>query len=159
MSFFRFGPILCSVVISSVIFKVVSLDVGRFHCRDKFSWWHDDASPNETSLVISTPDYEPLWSVCPKGKTDQWISRPKYFFSLNVASQPIFSLYGDFMTILNFQTMIIILVIVSPFATPMDFYRGKKCQNLNFPYIILQKYLLVRFCNILLRKFASQNML
>jgi hypothetical protein len=81
------------------------------------------------------------------------------FFSLNVASQPTFSLYGDFLTILNFQTMIIILVIVSPFATPMDFYRGKNCQNLNSPYIILQKYLLVRFCNIILRKFANQNML
>jgi hypothetical protein len=70
--------------------------------------WHDDASPNKTSLVISTLDYEPLWSVCPKGKTDQWILRPKYYLSLDVASQPIFSLFGDFMTILNLETLIII---------------------------------------------------
>ncbi len=69
--------------------------------------WHDDASPNETSLVISTLDYEPLWSVCPKGKTDQWILCPKYVLSLDVSSQPIFSLFRDFMTILNVQTMII----------------------------------------------------
>jgi hypothetical protein len=44
----------------------------------------------------------------PKVKTDQWILYPKYFLSLDVASQPIFSLFGEFMTILNFQTLIII---------------------------------------------------
>jgi hypothetical protein len=71
--------------------------------------WHDDAFPNETSLVISTLDYEPLWSVCPKVKADQRILCPKYFLSLEIASQLIFSLFGDFMTILNFQTLIIIL--------------------------------------------------
>jgi hypothetical protein len=54
------------------------------------------------------------------------------FLSLDVASQSIFSLFGDFMTIPDFQTLIFFLVIVSPFATPMDFYRGKICQNLTF---------------------------
>jgi hypothetical protein len=66
------------------------------------------------SLVISTLDYEPLWSVCPKDNIDQWILHPRYFLSLDVASHPVFSLFGDFMTILNFQTLIIILVIVWP---------------------------------------------
>jgi hypothetical protein len=32
--------------------------------------------------------------------------RPKYFLSLDVASQPIFSFFGDFMTIPNFQTFV-----------------------------------------------------
>jgi hypothetical protein len=67
----------------------------------KSEWWHDIASLNKKSLVITTLDYQPLWSVCPKVKTDQWILRPKYVLSLDVAFQPIFSLFGDFMTILK----------------------------------------------------------
>ncbi len=45
---------------------------------------------------------------------------------------------------------------LSPFATLIDFYRGKYHQNLNFPHIILQKCMPIRFCHILLRKFAAK---
>jgi hypothetical protein len=96
-----------------------------FLTKNGLCGWHDDSSPNKTSLVISTLEYEPLWSVCPKVKTDQWILCPKYFLSLDVAFQPIFSLFGDFMTILNFQTLIIIFGHYDPFATLMDFIEEK----------------------------------
>ncbi len=69
-----------------------------------YLWWHDDASPNQTSLVISTLDYEPLWSGCPRVETDQRILRPKYFLSLDVASQPIFSVFWGLYNPPNFQT-------------------------------------------------------
>jgi hypothetical protein len=46
---------------------------------------------------------------------------------------------------LIFKLWLLVLVIVSPFATPMDFYREKNCQNLNFPHIKLQNYLFIRF--------------
>ncbi len=91
--------------------------------------WHDDASPNKTSLVISTLDYEPLWSVCPNVKTGQWILHPKYFLSLDIASQPIFSLFSlfqDFMTNLNFQTLIIIFGHCAPIRNTYGFFLSKK---------------------------------
>jgi hypothetical protein len=87
--------------------------------------WHDDASPNETSLVISTLDYEPLWSECPRVETDQRILRPKYFLSLDVASQPMCSVFGDFITTLNFQTLIIIWSL-GPHSQHLWIFQGKK---------------------------------
>ncbi len=118
------------------------IDNGEFIFR-----WHDEASPNETSLVISTLDYEPLWSVCPKVKTDQWILGPKYFLSLDVASQPILSLFGDLMTILNFQTLIIICGQCVPICNTYAFLLRKKLSKFKlstyyiaevFAYKILQ---------------------
>ncbi len=119
--------------------------------------WHDDASPNETSLVISTLDYESLWSVCPKVKADPRILCPKYFLSLEIASQLIFSLFGDFMTILNFQTLIIIFVHCVPIRNTYGIFIEEKSSKFKLSTFILQKCLPIRFFHIILRKFASQN--
>jgi hypothetical protein len=98
-------------------------------------------------LVISILDNEPLWSVGPKVKTDQRILCPKCILSLDVASQSIFSLFGDFMTILNFQTLIIIFGHCVPIRNTYGFLKIKKLSKFNFQHIKLQKCLPRRFCH------------
>jgi hypothetical protein len=79
--------------------------------------------------VISTLEYEPLWSVCPRIKTYQGISRPKFFLSLDIVSQPKFSLFGDFVTILNVQTLTIIFGQCVPIHNTYEFSKRKNMQK------------------------------
>ncbi len=95
-------------------------------------WRHDDLSPNKTFSVISTLDYEPLWLVHHRGKTDQWVLRPKNFLSLDVN--------------ITFGHRV------------RDFYRGKKHQNFNFPHIILWKYFQSSFCQVCKPKFVLKGL-
>ncbi len=81
---------------------------------------HFDGS-NGTAYIRPLPS--DISTVCPKDKTEQY---PMYFLSLEVAPQPIFSLFGDFMTIFNFQTLIIIFGNCVLFRNTYRFLDRKK---------------------------------
>jgi hypothetical protein len=82
---------------------------------------------------------------------------PEYFLSLEVASQPIFSLFGDFMTVLNCRTMIIIFGHFVPIRNTYGFlYREKSSKFKLFTYYIAEMFA-CKILHITLRKFASQN--
>jgi hypothetical protein len=111
---------------------------------------------NKMSPVISTLEYEPLWSVCPWVQTDRQILSPKYFLSLDVASQSIYSLFWGTLWPPKFSNFEYYFSHCVPITTRMDFYRGKNNQNLNFPHVKMRKCFLLSFCHIIFRQFASQ---